>query len=72
LLPSLFLKSVGICLLAFGFYDTNVYRYALRTGRGTFDFFGRAMRANHKVIRLGFSIVLLFYYSVGLILIIFG
>ena len=67
-MSSLFLKSVGICLLAFGFYDTNVYLYALRTGRGTFDFFGSALPANHNVIRLGFSMVLLFYYSVGLIL----
>jgi hypothetical protein len=72
LLPSLFLKSIGACLLAFGFYDTNVYWYALRTGQGTFDFFGRAMPANHKLIRLGFSVVLLFYYSVGLILMMFG
>jgi hypothetical protein len=72
LLPSLFLKSVGICLLVFGFYDTNVYWYSLRTGRGTFDFFGKAMPANHKVVRLGFGFVLFFYYSVGLVLIMLG
>jgi len=26
MLPSLFLKFVGACLLIFGVYDTNVYR----------------------------------------------
>ncbi len=72
MLPSLFLKSVGLCLLVFGVYDTNVYRYALTTAEGTFDFFGRNLSAKHRIVRLGFALVLTFYYSVGLVLLILG
>lgn len=72
LLPSVFLKLVGVCLLVFGVYDTNVYWYALTTGKGTFDFFGRSLPANHKVVRTGFSTVLVFYFAVGSILVVFG
>jgi len=71
-LPGLFLKFVGVCLVAIGVYDTNVYRYALITGAGSFDFFGRELPATHPVVRIGFSAVLLFYYSVGLVLLVFG
>jgi hypothetical protein len=72
LLPSLFLKFVGVCLLAFGGYDTNVYWYALKKGEGTFDFFGRNLPANHRIVRTGFTLVLAFYYVVGSVLLVFG
>jgi hypothetical protein len=72
MLPSLFLKFVGLCLIIIGFYDTNVYRYALAKGEGTFDFFGRELPAKQPVVRLGFGIVLLFYYAAGSILLVLG
>lgn len=72
MLPSLFLKFVGICLLIFGVYDTNVYWYAIARGRGTFDFFGRNLPATHSIVRVGFSLVLVFYYAVGSVLLILG
>jgi len=72
MLPSLFLKVVGLCLIAIGLYDTNVYRYALAKGEGTFDFFGKELPAKHPVVRLGFSIVLIFYFTVGLVLLVLG
>jgi hypothetical protein len=59
-------------LITIGVYDTNVYRYALTTGTGSFDFFGRELPATHAVVRIGFSVVLLFYYGVGLVLLLFG
>jgi len=72
LLPSVFLKSVGVCLLAFGGYDTNVYWYALTKGEGTFDFFGRNLPANHRIVQTGFTFVLAFYYVVGSVLLVLG
>lgn len=72
MLPGLFLKFVGACLLIFGVYDTNVYRYAITRGEGTFDFFGRNLPATHRIVRVGFSLVLIFYYVVGSLLLIFG
>jgi hypothetical protein len=72
MLPWLFLKFVGVCLLIFGVYDTNVYRYAITKGQGTFDFFGRDLPATHGIVRVGFSLVLIFYYVVGSLLLIFG
>ena len=72
MLPSLFLKSVGVCLIVIGLYDTNVYRYALAKGQGTFDFFGRELSAKHPIVRLGFGTVLVFYYAVGFILLLLG
>jgi hypothetical protein len=72
LLPGPFLKFVGICLITIGVYDTNVYRYALTKGLGTFDFFGRELPAKHPIVKMGFGVVLLFYYSVGLVLLVFG
>ena len=72
MLPSVFLKLVGACLLVFGAYDTNVYRYALTSGHGSFDFFGRELPANHWIVRLGFVSVLIFYYAVGIVLLILG
>jgi len=72
MLPSPFLKFVGICLLIFGMYDTNVYWYAIAKGEGTFDFFGRNLPATHSIVRVGFSLVLFFYYAVGLVLVILG
>jgi len=71
-LPSLFLKFVGACLLIFGVYDTNVYWYAVTKGEGTFDFFGRNLPATHRIVRTGFSLVLLFYYIVGSVLLVLG
>ena len=71
-MPSPFLKFVGICLLVFGLYDTKVYWYAIAKGGGTFDFFGRNLPATHSIVRVGFSLVLSFYYAVGLVLVIFG
>jgi hypothetical protein len=72
MLPSIFLKLVGVSLLVFGIYDTKVYWYALTKGGGTFDFFGRELSANHRIVRTGFSSVLVFYYAVGTVLLIFG
>jgi len=68
----LFLKFVGVCLIIIGLYDTNVYRYALAKGEGTFDFFGRELPARHTVVRLSFGVVLVFYYAVGLVLLVLG
>ena len=72
MLPGLFLKFVGVCLLIFGLYDTNVYHYALTKGQGTFDFFGRNLPATHRIVRVGFSLVLVFYFVVGSLLLILG
>jgi len=72
MLPSLFLKSIGIGLIVIGLYDTNVYRYALVTANRTFDFFGRELPAKHPAVRLGFGSVLVFYYMVGFILLLLG
>jgi hypothetical protein len=72
MLPDLFLRFVGLCLIIFGLYDTNVYRYALVKCEGTFDFFGRVLPAKHPVVRLGFGTVLVFYYLVGSVLLILG
>ena len=72
MLPGLFLKFVGLCLIIIGLYDTNVYRYALAKGEGTFDFFGRELPAKHPGVRLGFGIVLLFYYAAGSVLLVLG
>lgn len=72
MLPSIFLKLVGASLLVFGVYDTNVYWYALTKGDGTFDFFGRQLPANHWIIRTGFTSVFIFYYAVGILLLVFG
>ncbi len=72
MLPSVFLKSVGICLLVFGGYDTKVYLYGLTHGGETLNFFGRSLPANHRIVRFGFSLVLIFYYVVGLVLLIGG
>ena len=72
MLPSLFLKPVGFCLLVFGVYDTNLYWYALTKGEGTFDFFGRNLPANHSIVKLGFGLVLTFYYLIGSVLVILG
>ena len=49
-----------------------MYRYALTIGTGTFDFFGKELPARHPVVRLGFGIVLFFYYAVGLVLLVLG
>ena len=72
MLPGSFLKFVGACLIVIGVYDTNVYRYALTKGEGTFDFFGRELPARHIIVRMGFGLVLLFYYSVGAVLLVLG
>jgi hypothetical protein len=71
-LPSIFLKLIGVSLLVFGAYDTKVYWYALTTGEGTFDFFGRELPARHRGVKIGFTSVLVFYYAVGTVLLIFG
>lgn len=63
------MKLIGVCLLVFGVYDTNVYWYALTKGEGTFDFFGRNLPAKHPIVRIGFGSVLTFYYVVGCILV---
>jgi hypothetical protein len=72
MLPSVFLKLVGVCLLIFGAYDTKVYASSLTKGTGTFDCFGRELPAGHTVVRLGFSLVLAFYYIVGVVLLVLG
>jgi hypothetical protein len=38
----------------------------------SFDFFGRELPAKHPFVKIGFSVVLLFYYTVGLLLLILG
>ncbi len=72
MLPSIFLKLIGGCLLIIGVYDTGVYWYALTKGEETFNFFGRSLPANHKIVRIGFAAVLTFYYVVGLLLVVEG
>jgi len=72
MLPGLFLKSVGVCLIVIGLYDTNVYHYALAKADATFDFFGRELSPRHPIVKLGFASVLLFYYAVGFVLLILG
>ena len=72
MLPSLFLRLVGVCLIIIGVYDTSVYRYAITTGKGTFDFFGKELPGTHRIVRLGFAFVLVFYYVVGLVLLALG
>jgi len=72
MLPASFLKSVGLCLIVIGLYDSNVYRYALVKGEGTFDFFGRELSARHPIVKLGFASVLVFYYAVGFVLLVLG
>ena len=72
MLPEAFLRFVGVCLIVIGVYDSNVYRYAVTKGEGTFDFFGRELPATHLIVRMGFGLVLLFYYCVGLVLLVFG
>ena len=59
-------------MIVIGVYDTNVYRYALTTGKGTFDFFGKEVLARDVVVKLGFTVVLVFYYVVGLVLLVLG
>ena len=71
-LPSIFLKLVGVSLLIFGVYDTKVYWYALTKGEGAFDFFGRELSARHSGVKIGFTSVLVFYFIVGAVLFIFG
>jgi hypothetical protein len=71
-LPSIFLKIVGVCLLVIGIYDTNVYWYALRNGEETFNFFGRSLHANHRIVRAGFVAVLIFYFTAGSVLLVDG
>lgn len=66
------MKLVGVSLLIFGVYDTKVYWYALTNGEGVFDFFGKELPARHRVVKIGFSSVLAFYFAVGTILLIFG
>jgi len=68
----LFLKLIGACLIIIGAYDTNVYRYALTTGVGTFDFFGRELPARRAIVKMGFLFVLVFYYAVGMTLLALG
>jgi hypothetical protein len=72
MLPSSFVRAVGVCLLIFGVYDTNVYWYALTRSKDTFDFFGHQLTPKHPLVKVGFVIVLLFYYSVGTLMIVFG
>ncbi len=72
MLPSIFLKLVGACLLVLGVYDTKIYWYGLTHGGETFNFFGRNLPANHTIVRLGFATVLIFYYAVGSVLLIEG
>ncbi len=71
MLPSIFLKMIGVCLIAFGIYDTYAYCYSFRIHE-TFNFFGKTLPANHRAVKVGFSIVLAFYYLTGTTLIIFG
>jgi hypothetical protein len=72
MLPSLFLKLVGLSLLIFGVYDFNLYCYAITKGEGTFDFFGRNLPASHSIVRVGFTSVLVFYFLIGSVLMFFG
>lgn len=72
MLPSEFLKVSGICLLVFGVYDANVYRYALTRSKDTFDFFGHRLAPNHPFVKVGFVLVLTFYFAVGSMMLVFG
>jgi hypothetical protein len=72
MLPTTFLKVVGACLLVFGVYDTSVYRYAITHSKETFDFFGHRLSPNHPLVKVGFVLVLTFYYAVGMTMLVFG
>jgi hypothetical protein len=72
MLPSPFVKVNGACLLVFGVYDTSVYRYALTRSKDTFDFFGHKLAPRHVLVKVGFSLVLAFYYAVGITMLLFG
>ena len=72
MLPSPFVKVIGACLLVFGVYDTSVYRYALTRSKDTFDFFGHKLAPKHPAVKVGFVLVLTFYYAVGMIMLVFG
>lgn len=72
MLPSPFLKVAGVCLLVIGLYDTNLYHYALTRSEDTFDFFGRRLAPGHPLVKIGFIVVLAFYYLVGTLMVIFG
>jgi hypothetical protein len=62
MLPGLFLKIVGIALIGFGLYDGNVYwRLILRN-----------QPKGHAWLRVGIVAVLVFYFSVGSVLVLFG
>ena len=71
-MPSIFLKLIGACLLVIGVYDTGVYWYALTNGDETFNFFGRRLGADNKIVRIVFAVVLTFYYAAGLALLVYG
>ena len=72
MLPAIFLRVVGACLLAFGVYDTNVYLYALIRSNDTFDFFGHKMAPDHPLVKVGFVFVLTFYYVVGTVMLVYA
>ena len=59
------------CLIVIGLYDTKAYRYALAKGEGLLTSLGE-LSAKHLIIELGFGAVLLFYYVVGLVLLVLG
>ena len=72
MLPSPFVKVIGACLLVFGVYDTGIYLYALTRSKDTFDFFGHKLAPGHTLVKLGFSLVLTFYYAAGITMLLFG
>ena len=72
MLPNTFVKTIEICLLVIGFYDTTVYAYAVWHRKERFDFFGHKLPPTHPLIMTGFGVVLAFYYVVGLTMLMFG
>lgn len=62
MLPNWFLQLVGVALIGFGIYDSSVYwRLILRN-----------QPKGHSWLRVGVLLVLGFYFSVGIVLILFG
>ncbi|HUK50445.1 MAG TPA: hypothetical protein VLV18_05370 [Terriglobales bacterium] len=72
MLPSIIVRSVGICLLIIGVYDTSVYVYSVMWAKETFDLFGHKLHPRHPIIVTGFAGVLAFYFVVGALMLMFG
>jgi hypothetical protein len=62
MLPGWFLQIIGIALIGFGLYDSWVYWRLIFRNRPT----------GHSWLRVGVIVVLVFYFCVGVALVLFG